>query len=143
MSSFPDSMAGKNSYSFLCEEIKRPATYAICQHVIKAMIEKRLERGFEECIAKIKARKCPALRMIAQEKKAGKVLFWRDQPSVILANTPKVVKTEKPKNEMPKTFLRVRTSAPKEKEAISTVKIEAVNYGDVINKMIEKEKKDA
>jgi hypothetical protein len=75
---FPKSKAGKNAYNFRCETLERPVNYAICQFVIEAFMQKRLNGTFTECAKCIGAKTCPAIKMIAEEKKAGKVLYWED-----------------------------------------------------------------
>lgn len=75
---FPKSKAGKNAYNFRCTTLEKPANYAICQFVIEAFMQKRLQGTFKDCGKCIGAKTCPAIKMISEEKKAGKVLYWAD-----------------------------------------------------------------
>lgn len=77
---FPDSKSGNNTYCFDCKAVDRVSNYAVCQFVIEAYMAGKQE-VFLECAAKIKDKTCPAIRMIAEEKKAGKTLYWEDRIS--------------------------------------------------------------
>lgn len=87
---FPASRDGKNGYTFRCDPLGRWTGYSLCQHVIQAYMEKRLKGAFEDCRQCITKKECPAIKMIAEEKKAGKVLYWQDRhaPFIPALTTP-------------------------------------------------------
>ena len=71
----PLSMTGDNMYSFDCEPTDRTCSYTVCQHTVWAFKEGRL-RGFEDCHEAIEKRTCPAIKMMLEERKAGKSLYF-------------------------------------------------------------------
>lgn len=68
-------MSGDNMHSFDCEPTSRTCCYTVCQHTVWAYKENRL-RGFEDCREAIDKRVCPAIKMMLEEKKAGKSLYF-------------------------------------------------------------------
>lgn len=71
----PPSMNGDNMFSFKCESTNRICSYSICQHTVYAYKEKRLT-GFDDCRQVIDKRECKAIKMMIEEKKAGKALYF-------------------------------------------------------------------
>ncbi|WP_052704256.1 hypothetical protein [Halomonas sp. S2151] len=80
----PLSMTGDNCYSHSCEPTGRQASYAVCQHTVWAFKEGRL-KGFEDCKAALDKRACPAIRMMLEEKKAGKPLYLESYQALVEA----------------------------------------------------------
>jgi len=71
----PPSMNGDNMFSFKCESTNRICSYSICQHTVYAYKEKRLT-GFDDCRKVIDKRECKAIKMMIEEKNAGKALYF-------------------------------------------------------------------
>ena len=69
------STGGDNGYSMECGG--NIVSFATCQHIIRAAAEKRLV-GFESCIASLKAKACPAIKMMLEEKAAGRALYFKE-----------------------------------------------------------------
>lgn len=83
------SISGSNAFSLKCSEvlIKNEPTYAsytICQHTILAFKENRLPAGaFSGCADAIRAGKCQALRMMVEEVRAGRSIYFEDMNVLI------------------------------------------------------------
>lgn len=78
---FPKSKSGENGYGFKCEPTDRYTSYNLCQSVIEAFMKKQLGAAFSDCKGCISGKTCPAIKMIGEEKKAGKVIYWQDRHS--------------------------------------------------------------
>lgn len=83
MAKIPLSMSGDNLYSFKCSATKRHCNYAVCQHTVWAYKQSRL-RGFEDCRDAIDKRTCPAIKMMLEERKAGKSLYLESYSALLV-----------------------------------------------------------
>ena len=70
-------------HSFECEPTGRTCNYAVCQHTVWAYKESRL-KGFEDCRGAIDKRSCPAIKMMLEERSAGKSLFFDSYSATLL-----------------------------------------------------------
>ena len=77
-------MCGDNMHSVECGPTGRCASYTVCQHTVWAYKGNRL-KGFEDCRSAIDARACPAIKMMLEEKKAGKPLYFKSYAESLLA----------------------------------------------------------
>ncbi|ELD1608262.1 hypothetical protein HVX40_24155 (plasmid) [Escherichia coli] len=83
------SISGKNGYSLRCMEVQINGTsafcsYTVCQHTVLAYKEKRLPvSSFISCSKAISAGKCSALKMMVEEIRAGKSLYFIDMVAQI------------------------------------------------------------
>ncbi|WBM73027.1 hypothetical protein OH773_21945 (plasmid) [Buttiauxella sp. WJP83] len=83
------SISGNNGYSLRCPEVKINGGeafcgYSVCQHTILAYKEKRLPAGsFASCAKAIATGKCKALKMMVEEIRAGKSLYFVDMTALI------------------------------------------------------------
>lgn len=72
------SSSGHNSFYFECKACNRHTSYSCCQHIIKAIREKRAGvTNFQDCRNSLLEQTCPAFKMIIAERKAGRALFFK------------------------------------------------------------------
>lgn len=74
------SMGGVNAYNFACKPIGYSPGYCVCLHKIAAYErdEGKLP-SYPECEKAIRNNDCPALKMRAEERAAGKALYFLDR----------------------------------------------------------------
>lgn len=76
------SMAGYNAYYHHCDTYHGRSNYAVCQHTIDAVLERRMQLR-SECPAAIEAGTCPALKMRQAERDAGRALYFIDRREIL------------------------------------------------------------
>lgn len=82
------SMSGKNAYYHFCDVRGAQASYAVCMHTIAAIEENRMKSDqFIECQRACTHNTCPAKAMRAEEKAAGRALYFKERVNVNPGNT--------------------------------------------------------
>jgi hypothetical protein len=83
-----DSMSGRNAFYHFCDTRGAHASYAVCLHTITAIEENRIKSDqFIECQRACTHDTCPAKKMRAEEKAAGKALYFKERTNINPANT--------------------------------------------------------
>lgn len=86
-----------NNYCMHCDVLDVNANYKMCQHIICALVDKKIQNNtYDNCVNAIRSKKCVALQMVVEEKRSNKVLYYKkleiknipERPLVI----PKVTK---------------------------------------------------
>lgn len=73
------SMGGINAYNFSCKPVGYSPGYCVCLHKIAAFERDSKLAAYPECEKNIRNKDCPALRMRAEERAAGKALYFIDR----------------------------------------------------------------
>lgn len=82
------SRSGKNAYYHFCDIRGAKQNYSVCLHILKARDEDRIHRDdFVDCQRACLRGECEALKMRAQEKAAGRALFYTPRVERNPANT--------------------------------------------------------
>lgn len=66
----------RNAYNHHCEVVGHMRSYAVCLHLCKSRKEGRLSAIYADCSVAIGKKRCPALSMHAEEKEAGRALYF-------------------------------------------------------------------
>ena len=73
------SMGGINTYTVSCRVVGYTPGYCVCLHKIAAFERDGELKSYAECDKGIRSGDCPALGLRAEERKAGKALYFVDR----------------------------------------------------------------
>lgn len=114
----PLSMTGDNMHSFECEPTGRTCSYAVCQHTVWAYKESRL-KGFEDCRGAIDKRACPAIKMMLEERSAGKSIYFDSYAATLIEREKRTAEQlNKERNQWRKSRMIVSSQSSMSEEEI-------------------------
>jgi hypothetical protein len=137
------SMGGVNSYNFACKPVGYSPGYCVCLHKIAAFERDGDLTSYPECGKAIRNKDCPALKLRAEEREAGRALYFIDRAILreemdkhFAATTPSFRTTSKPAAPASKSE-PTKTTAKKVADHLTTMPTPEIDgYAAAINAAI-------